>query len=72
MPHHRGGTLRDVAGEIYGGLRDLESFNQVRIDAEGATLVWRNGVDFDPTLHDWESNGAGILGTCAAPGGGGS
>ena len=29
-------------------------FNQVRVDAEGYTLVWRNGADFDPaTLHDW-------------------
>ncbi len=42
------------AGELYGPLRDLELFNQVRIDPEIHTLVWPNGADFDPaTLHDW-------------------
>ncbi len=43
-----------LAGELYGPLRDLELFNQVRIDPEVHTLVWPNGADFDPaTLHDW-------------------
>jgi len=43
-----------LAGELYGPLRNLELFNQVRIDHEVATLVWPNGADFDPaTLHDW-------------------
>ena len=43
-----------LAGELYGPLRDLELFNQVRIDPEVETLVWPNGADFDPaTLHDW-------------------
>ncbi len=43
-----------LAGELYGPLRDLELFNQVRIDREVQTLVWPNGADFDPaTLHDW-------------------
>ena len=43
-----------LAGELYGPLRDLEVFNQVRIDSESHTLVWPNGADFDPaTLHDW-------------------
>ena len=43
-----------LAGEIYGPLRDLSLFNQVRIDPEVHTLVWPNGADFDPaTLHDW-------------------
>ena len=43
-----------LAGELYGPLRDLELFNQVRIDLEVKTLVWPNGADFDPaTLHDW-------------------
>ena len=47
--------LRPVlAGELYGPLRDLSLFNQVRIDPEVHTLVWPNGADFDPaTLHDW-------------------
>ncbi len=43
-----------LAGELYGPLRDLELFRQVRIDPEVRTLVWPNGADFDPaTLHDW-------------------
>src|SRR5712691_6551611 len=47
-----------LAGELYGPLRDLELFNQVRIDPEVETLVWPNGADFDPaTLHDWPSLG---------------
>lgn len=43
-----------LAGELYGPLRDLTLFNQVKIDSEAHTLVWPNGADFDPaTLHDW-------------------
>jgi hypothetical protein len=43
-----------LAGELYGPLRNLELFNQVRIDPEVETLVWPNGADFNPaTLHDW-------------------
>jgi hypothetical protein len=46
-----------LAGELYGVLRNLELFAQVRIDPEVATLVWPNGADFDPaTLHDWPAN----------------
>jgi len=43
-----------LAGELFGPLRNLSLFNQVRIDPEVHTLVWPNGADFDPaTLHDW-------------------
>jgi hypothetical protein len=43
-----------LAGAMYGPLRDLSLFSQVRIDPEVHTLVWPNGADFDPaTLHDW-------------------
>jgi Protein of unknown function (DUF2442) len=43
-----------LAGELFGPLRDLKIFNQVRIDPDVHTLVWPNGADFDPaTLHDW-------------------
>jgi hypothetical protein len=43
-----------LAGELFRPLRDLNIFNQVRIDPEVHTLVWPNGADFDPaTLHDW-------------------
>ena len=46
-----------LAGEMYGPLRNLELFNQVRIDPEVETLVWPNGADFDPaTLHEWPDN----------------
>ena len=43
-----------LSGELFGPLRDLDLFNQVKIDPEVHTLVWPNGGDFDPaTLHDW-------------------
>ncbi len=43
-----------LQGELYGPLRDLSMFNEVKIDPEVFTLVWPNGADFDPaTLHDW-------------------
>jgi len=48
---------RVLAGEMYGPLRNLELFSQVRIDPEVETLVWPNGADFDPaTLHEWPAN----------------
>ena len=48
-----------LAGRMFGPLRDLELFNQVRIDPEVHTLVWPNGADFDPaTLHDWPTHEA--------------
>ncbi len=43
-----------LCGQLFGPLRELTLFNQVRIDREVHTLVWPNGADFDPlTLHDW-------------------
>ena len=43
-----------LRGALYGPLRELDLFNQVRIDPEVQTLIWPNGADFDPaTLHDW-------------------
>jgi len=46
-----------LAGNLYGPLRELSLFNQVRIDPEVKTLVWPNGADFDPaTLHDWPTH----------------
>lgn len=42
-----------LTGELYKPLRDIELFNQARIDEEVHTLAWPNGADFDPaTLHD--------------------
>jgi hypothetical protein len=56
----RDGTIRDIdfepilTGALFGPLRDVTVFNQVRLDPEVHTLVWPNGADFDPaTLHDW-------------------
>jgi Protein of unknown function (DUF2442) len=43
-----------LEGELYGPLRDLNTFDSVALDREVCTLVWPNGADFDPaTLHDW-------------------
>ena len=43
-----------LCGELFGPLRDLTIFNQVKLDSEVHTLTWPNGGDFDPaTLHDW-------------------
>ncbi len=43
-----------LGGELFGPLRNLSLFNEVRVDPEVHTLVWPNGADFDPsTLHDW-------------------
>ncbi len=48
-----------LCGELYGPLRDLSLFEQVRLDLEAHTLVWPNGADFDPeTLHDWPTQPA--------------
>src|SRR4051812_5818551 len=46
-------------GSLYGPLRDLTFFNQVRLDPNFHTLVWPNDADFDPeTLHDWPNHKA--------------
>lgn len=51
-----------LAGQLYGPLRDLTLFNQVRLDPEVDTLVWHNGADFDPaTLHDWREQAASLI-----------
>jgi len=46
-----------LVGELFGPLKNLAVFEQVRIDPEVQTLVWPNGADFDPaTLHDWPTH----------------
>jgi Protein of unknown function (DUF2442) len=51
-----------LAGDLFGPLRDLPLFSQVRIDPEVHTLVWPNGADFDPaTLHDWPTYEPALL-----------
>ena len=47
-------------GYYFGPLRDLELFNQVRLDPDIHTLVWPNDADFDPaTLYNW-NKGEGV------------
>jgi hypothetical protein len=44
-------------GEVFGPLRDLSHFNQVKLDLEARTLVWPGGGDFDPeTLRNWDED----------------
>jgi hypothetical protein len=51
-----------LRGELYGPLRDLDFFNQVRLDDEAGTLGWPNEADFDPaTLHDWDKVGEAMI-----------
>jgi hypothetical protein len=55
-----------LAGELFGPLRNLTLFNQVRIDPEVSTLVWPNGADFDPaTLHDWPNHAKALAARAA-------
>jgi hypothetical protein len=55
-----------LAGDLFGPLRDLAVFNQVRIDPEVHTLVWPNGADFDPaTLHDLPAHAAALAARAA-------
>ena len=50
-------------GEVFGPLRDLALFNQVRLDQQARTLVWPTGADFDPeTLHNWDEEEMAELG----------
>jgi hypothetical protein len=52
-----------LRGELFGPLRDLDFFNQVRLDTESGVLVWPNEADFDPaTLHDWDKVGDAMIG----------
>ncbi len=45
-------------GELFGPLRNLTLFNQVRLDPEIRNLVWPNDAAFDPeTLRNWRLYG---------------
>ncbi|RIK14906.1 MAG: DUF2442 domain-containing protein [Chloroflexi bacterium] len=51
-----------LRGELYGPLRDLDFFNQVRLNQEVGTIVWPNEADFDPaTLHNWNTVGPDMI-----------
>jgi hypothetical protein len=41
-------------GAVFEPLRDLELFNQVKLNPDTGTIEWPTGADFDPeTLHNW-------------------
>ena len=41
-------------GPLFEPLRDLELFNQVKLESDLGTLVWPTRADIDPNvLHDW-------------------
>lgn len=51
-----------LRGELYAPLRDINFFNQVRLDEEVGTIVCPNDADFDPaTLHDWDKVGQAMI-----------
>ena len=51
-----------LEGELYGPLRDLTVFEQVKLDREAGNLVWPGGADFDPEiLHDWPERKAAMF-----------
>jgi hypothetical protein len=51
-----------LSGPIFGPLRDLAIFNQVRLEPDFGTLEWPNGADIDPTvLHDWPEHVDAII-----------
>ncbi len=51
-----------LAGALFGPLRNIALFNQVKLDTEVKTLVWPNGADFDPaTLHDWPAHAPALI-----------
>jgi len=51
-----------LEGELYGPLKELSVFREVKLDREGGNLVWPGGADFDPEiLHDWPERKAAML-----------
>ena len=42
-----------LKGEFYEPLRDEDLFDRVELDEEARTLVWPNGADFDPAIHNY-------------------
>jgi hypothetical protein len=41
-------------GAVFAPLRNLDLFNQVRLNKDTGTIEWSTGADFSPAvLHDW-------------------
>lgn len=50
-------------GEVFGPLREVSYFRQVKLDPAARTLVWPTGADFDPeTLYHWDDEEMAALG----------
>lgn len=39
---------KELWGEVFEALRDVEVFRKMRVDPELHTIVWPNGADFSP------------------------
>jgi hypothetical protein len=39
---------KELWGEMFEALRDVEAFRQLRVDPELHTIVWPNGADLSP------------------------
>jgi len=51
-----------LSGPLFGPLRELEVFNQVKLDSDLGTLVWPTGADVDPNvLYDWPNHVEAIV-----------
>ncbi len=51
-----------LLGPVFGPLRDVAIFAQVKLEEDFGTLEWSTGADIDPTvLHDWPEHVESIL-----------
>lgn len=49
-------------GPVFGPLRDVTLFNQVKLDEDFGTLEWPTGADIAPeVLHDWPEHVDSII-----------
>ena len=49
-------------GPLFGELRELEKFSQVRLDEDFGTLEWPNGADIAPNvLYNWPEHVEAII-----------
>lgn len=56
-----------LVGPLFGSLQDPTLFAQVALDPVAQTVVWPNGVDFDPeTLRNWPDYAEQFIGRVQA------